>query len=164
MELWQRRTIGILTLGGGAVGIASVLTLLLSRTNPIEWIFCLAFIALYAWGVWCGVKLLESQVGSERSTFRYWLIQIPTFGSPVFGYFLSSGFHTTVFLQIAPLKLNASFLLGSTFSYSLLQRGQPWIIGVNVFAAAVAWWLARSVPRPAPDDSLQATPYDPTIS
>ena len=150
MKIWQRRAIGILTLGGGSVGIAATIALLFTRTNPIEWIFCVAFMMVYAWGVWCGVRLLERQPGSERSTLKYWLIQIPTFGSPLIGYFLSSGFHTTVSLQIAPFKLNANFLLGSTFNYSLLQAEQPWLVGVNVFALVVAWLLARTVRQPAP--------------
>jgi hypothetical protein len=150
MKLWQRRTLGILTLGGGAVGFAAALTLLLTRSNPIEWLFCIGFIAIYTWGVWCGARLLESQPGAEQSTLKYWLIQIPAFGSPLFGYFLASGFHTTVALQIFPLKFNANFLLGSTFNYSLMQSGNPWFIGVNVFAIGVVWWLARKVPQPAP--------------
>ena len=149
MKLWQRRTLGILTLGGGAIGAAAALTVLFTRSNPVEWLFCLAFIALYAWGVWCGARLLEQQPGAERSTVKYWLIQIPSFSSPIFGYFLASGFHTTVSLQIAPFKANANFLLGSTFNYSLLQSEQPWFIGINIFAVAVAWWLARVAPQPA---------------
>jgi hypothetical protein len=150
MKLWQRRAIGILTLGGGAIGIAAAITLLLTRKNPIEWIFCLAFMALYAWGVWCGVRLLEGQIGAERSALKYWLAQVPTFGSPVLGYFLSSGFHTTVSLQLSPFKVNGTFLLGSMFNYSLLQPEQPWFIGINLFAAAIAWCLVRSASRPVP--------------
>ena len=149
MKLWQRRALGILTLGGGAIGIAAALTLLLTRSNPVEWLFCLAFIALYAWGIWCGARLLEQGPGAERSILKYWLIQIPAFSSPFVGYFLSGGFHTTVALQITPLKANANFLFGSTFNYSLMQSEQPWLVGVNVFAAGVAWWLARLVPQPA---------------
>lgn len=150
LKIWQRRAIGILTLGGGSIGIAAAITLLLTRTNPIEWIFCIAFMAVYAWGVWCGVRLLEGQLGAERSSLRYWLAQVPAFGSPLLGYFLSSGFHTTVSVQFAPLKLNGNFLLGSTFNYSLFQPDQPWFIGVNVFAAAVAWLLARGGQQLAP--------------
>jgi len=149
MKLWQRRAVGILTLGGGSVGAVAALNFLLTRTNPIEWFFCVGAIAIFAWGVWCGVRLLEIRRGAERSTLKYWLIQIPAFGSPFFGYSLSSGFHTTVALQLAPLKVNANFLLGSTFNYSLMQAGSPWFFGVNLFAVAVAWWLLRQVPRHA---------------
>jgi len=84
MRLWQRRAIGILTLGGGSVGVAAGLTLLLMRSNPIEWLICIGFIALYAWGVWCGVRLLESRPGAERSAMKYWVAfawRLPGVGS-----------------------------------------------------------------------------------
>lgn len=147
MKSWQRRAIGVLTLGGGAIGIMAAITLFFARENLIEWTLCLAFLAVYAWGIWCGIKLLEGLPGSERSTLNYWLVQIPTFGSPVLGYFLSSGFHATVTLQIYPFEFSGNFLLGSTFNYSLLQIGQPWFVGVNLFAAFLAWWLSRLIPR-----------------
>lgn len=149
MELWQRRTLGILTLGGGAVGVAAALSLILTRSNPLDWLLCLAFMVVYASGIWCGIRLLEKLPGAERPTLKYWLLQIPSFGSPLLGYFLSSGFHTTVTLQASPLNLKADFILGSTFKYALMQSGSSWYIGVNVFAVAVAWWLARKIPRPA---------------
>ena len=145
MEPWQRRVIGILTLGGGAIGFAAALGLLLSRSNPLEWLFCLLFMAAYAWGVWSGMRLLESQPGAERSTLKYWLIQVPTFSSPILGYFMSSGFHTTATLQLSPFNFNANFLLGSSFNYSLMQSDKPWSIGINVFAAVIAWWLSRKI-------------------
>jgi hypothetical protein len=154
MQLWQRRALGILTLGGGAIGFAAALGLLLSRGNPIEWLFCLLFMAAYAWGVWCGMRLLESQPNAERSTLKYWLIQIPTFSSPILGYFMSSGFHTTVTLQVSPFNLNANFLLGSSFNYSLMQSDKPWLIGINVFAAVIAWWLSsKDLTTAAPQNS-----------
>ena len=145
MKHWQRRSLGILTLGGGAIGVAVALSIFSTRSNPIEWIFCAAFVGIYAWGILCGVKLLENVPDSERSSLKYWLVQTPAIGSPVIGYFLSSGFHVTVALQFSPLKVNANFLLGSTFSYSFLQPADPWFIGVNIFAAMVSWWLYREV-------------------
>jgi hypothetical protein len=156
MKIWQQRVVGILTLGGGSVGAVAALQLLFTRTNPLEWIFCVAFMGVYAWGIWCGVRLLEGQPGSERSTLKYWLVQIPTFGSPLLGYFLSSGFHTTVSVQLDPIKFNANFLLGSTFRYSLLQSEEPWLVGVNVFALVIAWLLARASRQPTPNSSLTA--------
>lgn len=158
MKNWQRRGIGILTLGGGATGFSVALMLLFSRTNPIEWLFCIAFMAIYAWGVWSGTRMLEGAQGSERSALKYWIIQIPTFGSPYFGYFLSSGFHTTVSLQFAPLAINGNFLLGSAFTYSLLQVKQPWSIGINLFAGALAWWLSSLLRRCPPNSSFEPEP------
>ncbi|MFT3805451.1 hypothetical protein [Arenimonas sp.] len=150
MKSWQRRALGILALGGGAVGISAFLALIMTRGNPIEWFFCSVFILLYAWGVWCGVRLLEQQPGAERSMLKYWLIQVPAFGSPYFGYAMSSGFHATVALQFNPMKLNGNFLFGSSANYSLLQADQPWFVGANLFALGIAWWLWRVVARSSP--------------
>jgi hypothetical protein len=146
VKLWQRRVLGILAVGGGAIGVAATLTTLLQRSNPIEWFFCAGFAALYGWGIWCGVKLLEGMPGAERSNAKFWLIQVPTFSSPVLGYFMSSGLHFTVYWQPSPFGLRANFLLGSLFNYSLMQRDSPISVGVNLFALAVAWWLMRCFP------------------
>ncbi|GAB3092757.1 hypothetical protein [Lysobacter terrae] len=143
MKLWQRRLFGILALGGGAVGFAVTLQIVLTKSNPIEWLFCLAFIAMYSWGIWCGLRLIEGQPGAERSNTIYWLLQVPYFLSPVFGYFFTSGFHLTVSLQFAPANFNANFLLGSTMLYSLLQADKPLVFGVNLFALAAALYMNR---------------------
>ena len=158
MRLWQRRTVGILTLGGGAIGFAVGLTLLISRSNPLEWLFCIAFMAVYAWGVLCGTRLLECEKGAEHSALKYWLVQVPSFSSPILGYFLSSGFHVTVSLQLAPFKLNGNFMVGSQFNYSLMQPEQPWSVGFNLFAAAIVWWLARTVRGLSPNNSFKPNP------
>lgn len=143
MKRWQRRALGILTLGGSAVGVSLALSIMFTRQRPIEWALYLVFILLYAWGAWCGVKLLEQQPGAERSLFRFWLIQIPTFQTPLIGYFMSCGFHVTVSMQFDPILFGTNFLLGSMFQYSLLQSHLPWMMGINLFAAAIAWWLLR---------------------
>ena len=65
MKLWQRRTIGILTLGGSFVGVVLAFGELVSSDRPIlSRLVVLAFVGLYAWGVWCGAQLLE---GADRA-------------------------------------------------------------------------------------------------
>lgn len=158
MQLWQRRVVGILGIGGGAIGVAGALEILVQQRNPIAWLFSLGFVALYAWGAWCGVRMLEKHAGAERSNLTYWLLQVPVLTSPVLGYFFASGFHLTVAVQLVPLKVNASFLLGSTFNYSLIQSGTPVSLGVNVFALSVAAWLWLQVRDLPPKPSSKPTP------
>lgn len=143
MKAWQRRILGILTLGGGILGLVTSVTMLLSSANPIVWGFCLFFIALYAWGVWCGIRIFEKDATARGCTLKYWIIQIPTFSSPFLGYAFVSGFHLTPSIQLAPFAFNINFWFGSTFTYSLMQSNKPWLLGVNVFAVAVVIWLAR---------------------
>lgn len=159
MKIWQRRTLGILAAGGGAVGFAASLSLLFTRGNILEWIFCIAAAVFYSWGIWCGVKLLEAHPGAERSNFKYWLVQVPALGSPIIGCFLSSGFHVTASIQFSPLKVNGNFLLGSTFNYSLMQPEQPVVVGVNVFALLITMWLGLRIHRQVPAESFASEPF-----
>lgn len=140
------RTVAVLTLGCGAVGVAMALALSPARGSAIEVVLCSGVIAICAWGVWCGVRLLEQQPGAECAASRYWLVQGPSFGSPFVGHFLSSSVHLTLSLQFAPLMANAYFLPGSIFIYTPMQPGTPWLVGVNVFALAIACRPARCVP------------------
>lgn len=158
MKLWQRRGIGILSLGGGAIGAALGLQLILSRGHPVEWVICLAFIAIYVWGVWCGTKLLEGDDQALRPLLKYWALQVPTFGSPILGYFLESGFHATVSFQFWPPHISGNMVIGSSFNYSLMQAGTPWSIGVNVFALVVSVWLYRLLSGLSPNSSYMDSP------
>ncbi|MBB5866347.1 hypothetical protein [Xanthomonas sp. 3058] len=147
MQIWKRRVAGILAIGGGALGIVVISTVLVQQRKPLEWVFSLAFILLYAWGIWCGSRLLEGQPGAERSNAKFWLIQVPSFTSPVFSYFFSSGFHLTATLQFAPIETRVNFMLGSSFSYSLDEPSAAIAIGINVFALAMWLWLAHEARR-----------------
>jgi hypothetical protein len=149
MKTWQRRVFGILAVGGGGTGVSISLQTLLTRTNPIEWLLLAGFIAIYAWGIWCGVRLLEGRPGAERANTIYWLIQVPYFMSPLAGYFLASGFNLTVFYQFAHANLSANAQLGSSVLYSLLQPDRPFIIGINLFALGACLylnWISKGAP------------------
>lgn len=158
MQIWQRRVVGILGVGGGAIGIVAVTSVAAQQRNPLEWLFSLLFAALYAWGIWCGVRMLEASPDAERKNLKFWLTQVPVLSSPVLGYFFANGFHLTVSVQAFPLNLNANFLLGSTFTYSLLQPDKPWILGVNLFALGISLFLARKVRRLPSSNSSKPPP------
>jgi hypothetical protein len=150
MKLWQRRTLALLAIGGGGVAWALSWSVLPGQ-KLMGWILGVGFGAIYGWGMWTGVKLLEQRPGAERSMRRFWMVQIPVLSSPMIGYKLISGFHLTIYLQLAPaFKVGAHFDLGGTFQYSLLQAGEPFIIGVNVFALGIVIWLNQLYPKHAP--------------
>ncbi|AKR43179.1 hypothetical protein [Methylophilus sp. TWE2] len=151
MKHWQRIAFGIFTIVGSTVGFISGVSGLFSGSNLIEWLMLIAATVVYAWGIWCGIGLLQAEVGAERANLKFWLVQVPSFGSPLISYFLSCGFHTTVSLQLFPIKLSAKILVGSYFSYGLLQPNQPFIIGINLFAMFIVWWLSKSVVQLSPN-------------
>ena len=108
MQRWQRRTLGILALGGGAIGVAATTEVLVRTSGLGNWLICLPVVALYAWGVVCGLFLLEERPGAERSNLHFWIVQIPMFTSPLATWSLSSGFYAGALLQFEPFKLNVN--------------------------------------------------------
>jgi hypothetical protein len=146
MKIWPRRILGVLGIGGGAVGFVACVTKLLGATQLVHWAIYVVFGSLYAWGAWCGVKLMESQPNALRYNRRFWLIQIPALNSPLLGYSLASGFHLTLSLSLTPFNLGFSCQVGSAFNFSLLQWDQPLSLGVNVVAYGIYLWLAHGFP------------------
>ena len=152
MKIWQRRALGILAIGGGVVGVTACVTSLFNSTYLVRWALYIVFASLYAWGVWCGVKLFESQPNALRYNRRFWLIQVPVLNSPLLAYSMASGFHLTLSLDLTPFNLGFNFLVGSTFNFSLFQWDQPLSFGVNVFAFGIYLWMAREFPDAPPGE------------
>jgi hypothetical protein len=157
MKLWQRRILGLLAVGGGAAGATASVTMLLNSASVVRWAIYTVFACLYAWGVWCGVKMFEGQPNAEKYHRRFWLIQVPALNSPLIGYSMVCGFHLTLSLDLTPFKLGANFSLGSMFNFSLFQWNEPLSLGVNVFALGIFLWMAREFPD-VPASEVQSAP------
>ena len=146
MEKWQRRILGILDLGGGFLGFVMGATILFRQVSSwspeIFWskVLAVPFLALYCWGMWCGVRTLEDARTAKRANLWFWGIQIPCFMSPIAGYVFACG--ATAIVSYIPETSSTSFLLrvGSQFQYSLLE-GKPLQIGINCFALVVCLLL-----------------------
>lgn len=143
MPLWARRVLGVLALGGGATGVTIVLQQLLQSSNPIEWLFYAVFIGMYAFGVWCGILMLEGRENALRKNAVYWLLQIPVFSTYVFGYMFIGGFHLTAWYEWVGSGFGMDFLIGSTVSFNVMKTPDHSFIGVNLFALAITFWLNR---------------------
>ncbi|HVI57759.1 MAG TPA: hypothetical protein VM619_02645 [Luteimonas sp.] len=145
MQIWQRRILGILAIGGSALGIAIGVQAAGSSGNVVAWLVIAPFILLYLWGIWCGVSLIEQKAGALRSNLVFWGLQVPLFQSPYAGYLFTSGFFTTVTFQPSETRLGFLFWLGSKFEISLMQADKPLVFGMNLFALAVALFLYRQL-------------------
>jgi hypothetical protein len=141
----QRRILGITSIGGGALGITVVVSNLNQDSGILYWIFCLSFIALYIWGCWCGILLIENSPTSLQLNRRFWFIQIPVFMSPILGYSFSSGAYFNVWTSLTHFRLGADWYLGSHFNYSLLQSDKPFLLGVNLLALGVFIYLSKKI-------------------
>lgn len=148
MRQIERRVLGVLTLGGGFLGLTLVLSVLMSSGQSLSnQILLLPFVALYCWGIQCGVLLLESHRRSLRASRLFWILQIPYFMSPIGGFFFANGLF--VCITIRPFESGGNFLarLGSQFEVSLLQPDKPFEIGINLVAIAVVVYLGSQLRR-----------------
>ncbi|OAL60663.1 hypothetical protein A6R74_18260 [Halomonas sp. ALS9] len=121
-----------------------------------DWLFCIGFLLLYAWGVWCGIQLIENHAKAARSNFRFWLVQVPLFSSPLLGYFFASGAFFTVWIGLDTWDYSFNFVLGSSFQYSFLNSYFPPFVGVNILALLLSGWFYRK----AYGSESESTPND----
>lgn len=143
MNDWQRRTLGIIAIGGGSVGVGTGLIPILLQQAISSHVLILISLGIYVWGVWCGVLLLESASGAIRINRIFWAIQIPVFHTPIVGYEFSTGALINVYAQPNPLYFSVSWLLGSQFNFSLLEFEKPAFIGLNLFALSLFLFLSN---------------------
>jgi hypothetical protein len=154
MQQWQRRILGIVALGGGFTGFAVGLNLLIAPSGVLAKVLALPFLVLYAWGIVCGLRLIEGRDEALRQNLYFWLTQIPFLMSPIAGYSFSSG--ASLYFKYQPIGAEWNYLarLGSQFEYSLLQ-GKPLIVGVNIFAVGVSLFLVLLLRKSPPGDSFE---------
>lgn len=50
MKFWQRREIGVLSLGGGVFGFSVGVSQIFTQSSVVAWALGSAFVAVYVWG------------------------------------------------------------------------------------------------------------------
>jgi hypothetical protein len=109
---------------------------------------------LFVFGIWCGLQMIERPDGALALNRLFWAIQIPLFSSGFAGYQFSCGAQVYVFVDVLSSAMRFSAQIGSQFQYSIMQPQQPLLVGVNLFAVGVAFYLsfclhlARIAPPP----------------
>lgn len=157
---WQRRGLGVLSIGGGSIGFSSGMTVVLqgheiTATNILPFALGMAF---FLWGVWCGVQMLE---GNRQAMYRnaiFWLVQTPLLQTPVLGYTVFCGAQLQVFAKLSPFQIG--FFSSGFGAQVALNLGQPdarFIIGVNLIALCISVWLMRKCELAGPALSLVPT-------
>lgn len=150
MDNWQRRALGILAIGGGAIGLSSsMMAVLQGRGLATTNLFVIALgMGFFLWGVWCGVQMIEVSAQAVRRNAFFWLAQVPLLQTPILGYTAFCGAQLQVFIKLSPIDATfAGSVLGAQFGLNLGQPGARIAIGINVLAAGVAFWLIEKNER-----------------
>jgi hypothetical protein len=139
MNIWFRRFLVVLTIGGGFLGVVILVdTLFASQNTPVFGYAMMALlIALYIYGIFAGIRLSENANHYGHVLFFY-ALQVPFLSSPILVYRFACGFHATIWM--VGFSIGWMFRLGSDCQLTFLQPNS-WGGGVNLFAAAILFAL-----------------------
>ena len=139
MNIWFRRFLVVLTVGGGFLGaVISTDTLFAAKNTPVfSYAMIALVIALYTYGIFAGIRLSEDASHYGHVLFFY-ALQVPFFSSPILLYRFACGFHATIW--VVGFSFGWMFRLGSDCQLAILQPNS-WGAGVNLFAAAILFAL-----------------------
>ena len=165
MNIWFRRLLLVLTVGGGFLGVVMTAdTLFAAKNTPAFGYAMIGLITgLYAYGIFAGVRLSEDASHYGHVLFFY-ALQVPFFSSPILLYRFACGFHATIWL--VGFSFGWMFRLGSDCQLAILQPNS-WGAGVNLFAAAILFALVvhfftdeEKAPSPRPPVTDAPPAYD----
>lgn len=136
------------------MGVALTIPFFAQADKVIAYVVLLAFIALYAYGIFIGIKLSEGPPPLKHLRL-YFGLQIPFISSPVIAYRFCSGLQATVAMIQSSLKWD--FRLGVEGQFAILSSA-PWGCGVNFVALAIVFLLYPRLgvaPEDAGDSSAE---------
>jgi len=139
MNIWFRRFLVILTIGGGFLGVVVLADTLFAAPNTPVFAYAIfaVLIALYIYGIFAGIRLSED-ANHYGHVLVFYALQVPFFSSPILVYRFACGFHATIWM--VGFSIGWMFRLGSDFQLTILQPNS-WGGGVNLFAAAILFAL-----------------------
>ena len=148
MNIWTKRLFILLTVGGGYCGAVFMFILFPQVKGQIAgYILVSAMIATFAFGVFCGLRLIEDEPQGLKLLRWFFGIQIPVLSSPLIAYQLSSGAGLTV--SWIGSKMSLFWQFGSEMGVWIFQD-RPWGIGVNALAVVMFIWTGRLLKSRAP--------------
>ena len=139
MNIWFRRFLLILTIGGSFAGLVLTWQIIFLAEKPfwVTYVISLIFLALYGYGVFIGVCLAEG-ANPISSLIFYFAMQVPFISSHRVTYRFYSGLEATLAIRDFGLGWDARF--GSEWRLAILSSA-PLGFGINVVAIIIVFIL-----------------------
>ena len=145
------RTLGLLAVAGSALGVVMMLPILLQASlfRGLDQFALFATLCLYGYGIWSGVQAFNSREGWKFHARNFWLAQVPALSTSAVTFILSCGAGAWLFLRLGEhsVGVTGSAYLGSAYQWSYMQHKSESLLGLNLFAAAIAAWLTLALVR-----------------
>jgi len=163
MKVWQSNILGIACIGGAALGITLISTLLVrSQRSATEIGFLLFFASLCVWGIWCGVLAIRQEEQFLRHHLVLWFIQIPVFSTSLISYTFGIGALLIMDFRLDPIGCGWLFLFGSKVEFSWFSPERP-IFGINLVALAIWLFVWRQYKKTLPLPAAAAALASPEV-
>ena len=135
VNTWQRRVLGILTLGGSSIGMLNASNQLSNADGSLN-LVASAGLLVFAWGLFCGTRILEGAAKSFATSTLFWLLQVPLVQTAAVSYLFTSGAYGAVSIVLDPAgpRLNFQLQIASGLHFALGSPTDVSAIGIN--------WLA----------------------
>lgn len=157
MKPWLRLTLITMTVGGGFTGVVvtfqALQSGLTSHDQSVVNLLAMGCFLLLNTGVTVSGLLFVCDPSSTNGLFAVLAMQVPWISSSLIAYRFATGFQLVLSIN-GPAKgedlafhLGWAFLLGSSWSWSILQERQ-FGLGANVWALTMIVLLWRSAQRP----------------
>ncbi len=147
LKNWQRRGCGVLAIGGGAIGLGTMMNAILQGRVSVSThlLVTVLAVAFFGWGIWCGVQLLEGKRQALAWNALFWMVQIPLLQTPMLNYGAFCGAQLQLIFKLAPAEIGMlGSVLGAQLGFGLGQAGARVAVGINLVALGIAFFLVRS--------------------
>ena len=143
MKNWRGRAIGVLTLGGSAIGLAAIVSAVpISTLRGLSLLIVAVFAVVFVYGIVVGVLILEKAEKSLSLALPFWVAQVPVFQSAWITYGLYTGAKFDILFG-SDLNINFVWSGGAHFTFYLFP-GDPGAVGVNVVALVVCYMISKN--------------------
>lgn len=144
-------TLGLLMLIGSLLALFTLFPFLAhtGKLTPLLEIALFLLAVLYGVGAWCGLQALRQAPSWQVWGRWFWLLQVPMFSTPSMSFLTSCGAGAWVYMRFGNhgLQPGGSMLLGSAVSVTSGQISPDLMVGINLFATALAAFLFWSTRR-----------------
>ena len=143
MKNWRERIIGVLTLGGSAIGLAAIVSEVPILTlRGLSLLIIATFAVVFIYGIVVGVLVIEKAEKSLLLALPFWLAQVPVLQSAWITYGLYTGAKFDILFG-SDLNINFVWSGGTHFTFYLFP-GDAGAVGVNVVAIAISYMIIRN--------------------
>ena len=140
---WIIRTILVLQIGGGFLGIFLTLQMLLQYDLSVQNLIVYIIAALFfIFGIYSAMLLSERKSKGLDYSILYNLIQIPILSSPILSFEVHVGAYFGIIAQLTGFSFRPS--LGSAYNFSILSPSDNFVIGINILALVIFLILRKS--------------------